>query len=120
MRASRAWAPVAVNRDNWTARQGTCPTYVAEAGGEIVGFSDLEPDGNIDMLFVYAGHQGRGVVRALLDHIHAHANALGINRLFTDASIAARPFFKHNGFKMIEACGMRGQTFRNYPTAKNL
>ena len=117
-----AWAPFAVNRAQWEVRTGSRPTYVAEAGGQIVGFSDLEPDGHIDMLFVHADHQGRGVAHALLDHIHARANAQSVHRLFTEASITARPFFERNGFEVIEAkeVELRGQTFRNYRMAKSL
>jgi putative acetyltransferase len=85
-----AWAPLAVNREQWATRLGSRPTCVAEAGGQIVGFSDLEPDGHIDMLFVHADHQGQGVARALLSHIHARADEQGIGRLFTEASITAR------------------------------
>ena len=44
-----AWAPVEVNREHWDTRLASRPTYVAEASGEIVGFSDLKPDGHIDM-----------------------------------------------------------------------
>ncbi len=69
-----AWAPVAVNREHWATRRGSRPTYVAEAVGQIVGFSELEPDGHIDMLFVHADHQGQGVACALLKHIHARAH----------------------------------------------
>lgn len=117
-----AWAPVAVNREHWATRLGSRPTYVAEAGGQIAGFSDLEPDGHIDMLFVHAGHQGRGVARALLDHIHARAHEQNIDRLFTEASITARPFFQRSGFEVIEAqdVELRGQSFRNYRMAKRL
>ena len=117
-----AWAPVAVNRDQWATRLGGRPTFVAEVAGEIAGFSDLEPDGHIDMMFVHADHQGRGVARALLDHIHDHANRHGIDRLFTEASITARPFFERNGFEVIEAqdVELRGETFRNYRMAKAL
>ena len=98
-----AWAPVAVNREQWATRLGSRPTYVAEAGGQIAGFSDLEPDGHIDMLFVHADHQGQGVARALLDHITARAHEQGIARLFTEASITARPVFERSGFELIEA-----------------
>lgn len=117
-----AWAPVAVNREHWVTRLASRPTYVAEAGSEIVGFSDLEPDGHIDMLFVHADHQGRGVARALLDHINARAHEQGIDRLFTEASITARPFFELNGFEVVEAqdVELRGQSFRNYRMAKSL
>ena len=117
-----AWAPVAVNREQWATRLGGRPTFVAEVAGEIAGFSDLEPDGHIDMMFVHADHQGRGVARALLDHIHAQAGKRGIGRLSTEASITARPFFERNGFEVIEAqdVELRGETFRNYRMAKAL
>ena len=117
-----AWAPVAVNREHWATRLGSRPTYVAEASGQIVGFSDLEPDGHIDMLFVHADHQGKGVARALLDHIKHRAHEQGIDRLFTEASITACPFFERNLFEVIEAqdVELRGQTFRNYRMAKSI
>lgn len=44
-----AWAPVAVDRQHWRTRIDGGPTYVAEMAGEIVGFSDLQPDGHIDI-----------------------------------------------------------------------
>lgn len=117
-----AWAPVAVNREHWATRLGSRPTYVAEARGQIVGFSDLEPDGHIDMLFVHADHQGKGVARALLDHILARAHEQGIDRLFTEASITARQFFERSGFEVIKSqdVELRGQTFRNYRMVKSL
>ena len=117
-----AWAPVAVNREHWATRLGSRPTYVAEARGQIVGFSDLEPDGHIDMLFVHADHQGKGVARALLDHILARAHEQGIDRLFTEASITARQFFERSGFEVIKSqdVELRGQTFRNYRMVKRL
>ena len=90
--------------------------------GQIVGFSDLEPDGHIDMLFVHADHQGKGVARALLDHILARAHEQGIDRLFTEASITARQFFERSGFEVIKSqdVELRGQTFRNYRMVKSL
>ena len=117
-----AWAPVAVNREHWATLLGSRPTYVAEARGQIVGFSDLEPDGHIDMLFVHADHQGKGVARALLDHILARAHEQGIDRLFTEASITARQFFERSGFEVIKSqdVELRGQTFRNYRMVKSL
>ncbi|WP_425988395.1 GNAT family N-acetyltransferase [Brevundimonas sp. TWP2-3-2] len=117
-----AWAPVAMNREHWATRLGSRPTYVAEADGEIVGFSDLEQDGHIDMLFVHADHQGQGVALALLEHIHARAHEQDIDRLFTEASITACLFFERNGFEIIapQDVELRGQTFRNYRMVKSL
>jgi hypothetical protein len=41
----------------------------AEVEARIAGFSDLAPDGHVDMLYVDPDFQRRGVARALLEHI---------------------------------------------------
>ena len=117
-----AWAPAAVNRSRWKERLERRPTFVAELEGEVAVFSDLEPDGCIDMMFVHCDHQGKGVARALLEHIHLRARRQGLKQLFTEASITARPLFERHGFEVIEAqdAEMRGQTFRNFQMAKAL
>ncbi len=117
-----AWAPEAPDRAAWAARLNGRPTLVAQIEGVIAGFSDLEPDGHIDMLFVHADYQGRGVAGALLDRIETMAREQGLHRLFTEASITARPVFEHRGFHVEAAqdVALRGQTFRNYRMAKAL
>lgn len=117
-----AWSPETPDREEWAARLGGRPTLVAELDDVIAGFSDLEPDGHIDMLFVDADRQGRGVAGALLDHIESMARAQGLHRLFTEASITARPMFEHLGFRVEAAqdVSLRGQTFRNYRMIKPL
>lgn len=117
-----AWAPDEVDRDRWAARLAGRTTFVAEVGGEAAGFSDLEDDGHIDMMFVHADHQGRGVAGALLDHVEAEAVARGLTRVFTEASLTARPFFAHRGFRVIEAqlVWLRGQELANFRMEKHL
>jgi putative acetyltransferase len=117
-----AWAPVAVNRERWSERMANRPTYVAEIDGEIVGFSDLEPDGRIDMMFVHAGYQRRGVARSLLDHIEAVARVRRLPFLRTESSITARPAFERFGFSLVEAhdVELSGHLFRNYRMTKAL
>jgi putative acetyltransferase len=117
-----AWAPVAVNTSQWSERLARKPTFVAEYQSEAVGFSDLEPSGHIDMLFVHSGRQGLGVARSLLDHILVQARRHNLPMLSTDASITARPFFERNGFAVAQEqdVHLRGQTFRNYRMARAL
>lgn len=117
-----AWSPETPDREAWAARLSRRPTLVAEIDGVIAGFSDLEPDGRIDMLFVDADHQGRGVAGALLDRIEMIAREQGLRWLFTEASITARPMFEHRGFRVEAAqdVSLRGQTFRNYRMARPL
>jgi hypothetical protein len=59
-----AWARV--NRDAWAKRRLSRPTWVAVLGQASVGFTDLEPNGHVDMMFVHPAHQGIGVATLLL------------------------------------------------------
>ena len=115
-----AWAPDAADRERWATRRGSRPTWVAEVDGEVAGFTDLEPDGHIDMMFVHPDHQGRGVAGALLRQVETEAARLGLDRLYTEASITARPFFERKGFHVVEqqTVTLRGQDLVNYRMEK--
>jgi putative acetyltransferase len=117
-----AWAPDDIDRAAFGARRDAKPTWVAEISGMIVGFTDLEPDGHIDMLFVHPEGQGRGVARALLDTVERTAQERGLARLYAEASITARPVFERYGFCVITAqtVSRNGQDFTNYRMEKKL
>src|SRR3546814_16841474 len=109
-----AWAPDEIDRAAWAARRANRPTWVAELDGVPVGFVDLEPDGHIDMLFVDADHQRRGIASVLLGQVEETAHDQGLTRLHTEASITARPFFERRGFRVIapQTVVLRGQIGR--------
>ncbi|MFA4937657.1 GNAT family N-acetyltransferase [Brevundimonas sp.] len=115
-----AWAPIAVNTAQWSERLERKPTFIAEYGSHIAGFSDLEPTGQIDMLFVHSEYQGLGIARRLLNHILLKAREQNHSALTTDASITARPFFERSGFHVVQEqdVQLRGQTFKNYRMAR--
>jgi putative acetyltransferase len=115
-----AWAQV--DRGGWSLARASKPTWVAEIRSVVIGFSDLEPDGHLDMMFVHPGYQGIGVATALLETVQAAAVSLNRAKIFTEASITARPFFERRGFvvagpQMVEK---RGQTLRNFKMTKLL
>jgi putative acetyltransferase len=56
-----AWAPSVPDPEEWHARMAGRRTLVAEEGGEVVGFAELEYDGRLDMLYVRKDAVGRGV-----------------------------------------------------------
>jgi putative acetyltransferase len=89
---------------------------VAEAAAHQVGFAELEPDGHVDRVYVAADHQGQGVGRLLLVAVVAEARRVGLARLFTEASITARPFFEAQGFVVLapQVVTCRGAEFVNY------
>jgi putative acetyltransferase len=97
-----AWAgPAQTDLDHWDARRVRGLTLVAELGGEVVGFTDLQSDGLVDMLFVHPGAGGRGVARTLLTAVQHEARRRGLTALHTFASRSAQPAFERLGFAVV-------------------
>lgn len=117
--ASRDYSPMqiaawsTVDRDEWGPWRLSRPTWVAEADGLPCGFSDLEPDGHLDMMFVLPAFHRMGVASALLDAVEAHAHAIGLERVHARASLTGLPFFERRGFKVVapEIVDTGGQRF---------
>lgn len=96
-----AWAPAVPDAEVWHQRMMSRRTLVAERDGEVVGFADLEDDGHIDMFFCRHDMVCQGVGGRLYQAIEDAARGLGLGRLFTEASITARPFFERQGFTVV-------------------
>jgi putative acetyltransferase len=118
----RAWAPDLIDADQFGRRCLAKSTWIAVAESEIAGFSDLEPDGHVDMLYVHPKFQRAGVARALLSHIERLARSEGLPRLYAEASITARPVFESMGFHVIvsQTVTVRGESLMNYRMEKRL
>jgi putative acetyltransferase len=73
-------------------------------------------------MYVHPEHEGQGVASALLTSLELEARRQGVTRLFTEASIAAMPFFERRGFKVLTAqvVDFRGQQFTNFRMEKFL
>jgi putative acetyltransferase len=98
-----AWAPDDVDPAAWAARRAAAGTRVAVADdGSVIGFSDVDGSGYVDMMFVDPGAAGRGVATALLRWAEETARVAGAAELTTHASVTARPFFERRGF-VVEA-----------------
>lgn len=117
-----AWAPRFIDERVFGQRCESKSTWVAEILSRIAGFSDLESDGHVDMLYVHPDFERRGVARALLRHIEEVARAKGLRRLYVEASITARPVFEAAGFRTIvpQIVTVRGASMKNYRMEKQL
>ena len=119
-----AWAGPAPEPEKWRKRiaAGECvrQTFVAAQGERVLGFAEFEGDGHIDTLYVHHEYQGRGIASLLLDRIEAEAQGLGLARLYTEASITAKPFFERRGFSVMspQLVEQGGCTFRNFVMEK--
>jgi putative acetyltransferase len=85
----------------WSARLASQHVLLAEAGGKVLGFVTLGAGGYVDLAFVRPAVQRRGVFRALLAATEDHARGHGLPRLWTNASLMARPAFEAAGFHVI-------------------
>jgi putative acetyltransferase len=117
-----AWASALAEEAKFAARCAGRPTWVAETDDCIAGFSDLQSDGHIDMLYVHPDFQRRGVARALLGHIESVARSLQLPRLYSEASVTARPIFERLGFRIVapQTVTVRGESMTNYRMEKLL
>jgi putative acetyltransferase len=116
-----AWAQVD-DREEWARRRSSRPTWIAERSGVAIGFSDLEPDGHLDMMFVHPAYQGIGAASLLLATVEAEAVVRGLRRVFTEASLTAKPFFEGRGFVVLarQTVEKRGLTLTNFRMEKSV
>ena len=96
-----AWASDEIDPAGWAARRRAARTQVAEVDGRVVGFTDVDERGYVDMLFVDPAVARHGVATALLGWAVATARELGADELSTHASLTARPFFERHGFVVV-------------------
>jgi putative acetyltransferase len=117
-----AWAPDPPDVEHWHRRLSERIVFVAEQDSEIVGFATLEPDGHLDYIYAHRRFQKQGVATALFQRIEQEAISRGVTRIFTEASITARPFFERVGFQIIASQRIkhRGISFINYRMEKFL
>jgi putative acetyltransferase len=79
--------------------------WVAVGADDVpVAYALLEPpiDGSVhlDMLYCHPDHTRRGLANELLAVAEQHACAMGVERLYTEASELARPAFERAGYQV--------------------
>lgn len=118
----RAWAGGRPDPERWRRRLDPLRTLVAEEWGRVVGFMALAGDGLLDLAFVAPSHHGRGVGRRLHDRIEGEARRMGLSRLRTEASHAARPFFLRRGWRHVasQSVEINGVSLENHRMKKDL
>ncbi|MCC5643503.1 GNAT family N-acetyltransferase [Nostoc sp. CHAB 5824] len=97
-----AWAPANMDIDVWIKALASKFTYVAEEQGKIIGFGELEANGHIDRFYCHKDFQRKGIGKKILEQLESKAKSLGIQKLFTEASITAKPFFENHNFTVVK------------------
>ena len=117
-----AWASEDIDVVAWGDRRLAARTQVAELDGMVVGFTDVDDEGYVDMLFVDPAVGRRGVATALLTWVVETAQAAGATELTTHASLTARPFFERVGFEVVAERHpvLRGVAMTNFAMRRSL
>lgn len=110
------------NLEEWHASRASRGTIVATVSNEVAGFSDIDIDGLIDMLFVSPRFARRGVATRLVAEVEDRARQVGATKLTVHASLLARPLLERLGFSVVaeEYPEIRGATLVNYSMVKEL
>jgi putative acetyltransferase len=117
-----AWAPSVWSADEWRKRLAGQVVFVAVEQELLVGFISIERTGHIDFLFVHKDRQRQGIASALLGRALDLARQWGLARVFTEASLTARPFFERHGFAVTrpEDVIRHGVTLRRFHMERKL
>lgn len=117
-----AWSPAPRSGEAWESQLAAQAVWMAEAGGSALGFLTLRPDGYVDLAYIRPEAQGRGLFRRLFHDLEAEARRLALPRLWTDASVHAKPAFESVGFTVIapETVMWNGEAFKRFQMEKTL
>ncbi len=66
------WAPKDLDESIWKMKFQSIKPFVVEIDSSIIGYSDLQPNGLIDHLFVHYQWQRRGVGKPLMNQTERH------------------------------------------------
>lgn len=70
------------------------------AEGIVVGFASINGEGYIHTLFVHSDFQNQGIATLLYDYLEHYAIGKGFEKLTSEVSITAKPFFEKQGFRV--------------------
>ncbi len=96
-----AWTSREVNYEHWKKRCELKRPFVSVTGSEISGFLELDPDGHIDCAYVNPKYKRRGIMTSLVTHAIETCFSFGVNRVYTEASVCAKPMFEKLGFEVL-------------------
>lgn len=117
-----AWSPREPDYPRWEKRCALKRPLIFEQDGQIAGFLELDPDGLIDCAYISPDFQRRGIMAQLVRHAIGVASRMGLNRVYVEASILARPLFEKLGFTVLrdKTVRLRGVELLNFDMEQRL
>ena len=116
-----AWAPSPLDDEHWFKRLSIKKPFVAIIDNHIAGFIELDED-HIGCTYTHPNFQGKGVASTLYNYLLLKAEEAGVERLYVEASLIAKPFFLHRGFSVVQKNEVQrnGVSLINFSMEKNL
>ena len=117
------WASCGDNLSHWQELIDTLYFIIAETKErQAVGFASISNTGYLHSMFIHKEFQRQGVATALYREIETYAKTHGINRLTSEVSITARPFFEKQGFSVDREQKMKANKLflTNYKMSKSI
>jgi putative acetyltransferase len=96
------WVLLHADAAKWRERIRNRNPFVAEESGNILGFAELTPDGQIDYFYCHHRRLRQGVGRSLYQAIESEAQRLELSCLRAAVSVTAKPFFLAMGFQVVK------------------
>ena len=118
-----AWSPAPPTGEAWAERLGAADTVLCEEDGKVLGFMSLVPEtGLLDLAFVLPEVARSAVASGLYAVLEGRARARGQERLTTEASLLAEPFFSRLGWQVVkrQRVERRGVLLKNCVMEKRL
>ena len=111
------WAPQTVDTAEWNARSLRTHTLIAEQENTIVGFSNMDETGYLDMLYVHCHFLRQGIARRL---VAALEQAVPSSQYTAYVSETALPFCQRAGYVLVRENSVtrNGVSLRNYEMKK--
>ncbi|MEO0401590.1 MAG: GNAT family N-acetyltransferase [Pseudomonadota bacterium] len=97
-----AWLHVSPRGQQWATRLAAQDVWVGVGEDDLLGFVTLDSAGYIDLAYVGAAAQGRGVFAQIYAVVERTARARALPRLRTHASLMAQPAFAAQGFHVTQ------------------
>ncbi len=97
-----AWISSVKNKEKWKSILADQYFLIAEVEGKMVGYGSLEKGNYIDFLYIHKNFVRKGIANLIFEKLKAESLKLGFDKLTSDVSKTALPFFETKGFKVIK------------------
>ena len=96
-----AWITSVENKERWKSILANQYFLIAEIDSKMVGYGSLENGNYLDLMYVHKDFLRKGIANMIFEKLKAKSLALGFDKLTSDVSKTARPFFETKGFNVI-------------------